>query len=696
MERPRPEILAPQRVIFRASAVTWAVACGLALVFATPFEAGAALLAAIVMVVADRLHPSRERSATQLAAVAGMLAAVTASWNTGGLTSPFLALILPALFAATQGSGRASQLWVLVGLTLALPLVVHDARPLGEKLALCTTSFAAISITIAWLLQHRRVLQGERTRADDRAERAERLTKKLEAARSAERAAAQNRANFYAVMSHELRTPLGGLVGLSAVLESSKLDPSQVEIVRNMRASAESLRLLVNDVLDLEALERGVLRLEPSAFSFRDLAKDVALLFRATAAAKGVTVVVDVADDLPLALEGDALRIRQVLSNLLSNAVKFTEKGSVELRVRWDESASRVTASVIDSGAGIPAGDVSRVFAPFEQTGPRREGGTGLGLSIVKHLVDRMGGRIRVESVVGKGSAFEVSLPLVVLEALPSDRPVAVREHPSFIGVRALVVDDDEINRFTTRLVLEHFGVLADVAASGDEALALLARDRFTIAFIDMNMPDLSGPELARAILSRPGHHPYLAALTASTNEADRERAQAAGMRGYLTKPLDTGRLEQVIREATGTKRSVLSAPTQPKLAPSASAVAPPPSKSTSGREILDSDKLAELLAMMPGQEGVTLVEDALAQVHQLVTSLKATVASGDRHQAKLHAHKLKGTCGTMGFAALHHAAANLEQLAEGSEPLGPAIGTLATAAETNERAARAYLRTRG
>ncbi len=681
LERPRPTVLVPQRVIFRSTAAVWALASVLALLFVTPLEAGAALLAALVMIAADRLHP----------VVAGLFAAITTAWNTGGLTSPFLALGLPSLFSAAQTSGRgASAAWVVLGTTLMIPLVVHEQRPIGESLAICATSFAAVAITIAWIVQHRRVLSSERARADERAERAEALARKLETARATERATAQNRSNFYAVMSHELRTPLGGLVGLSAVLESTSLDASQREIVRNMRASAEALRLLVNDVLDLEALERGVLRLETSAFSFRDLAGDIALLFRPTAAAKGIELRVDVSGDVPVALEGDVLRIRQILSNLVSNAIKFTEKGSVELNVRWDEAGSRVTAAVIDTGIGIPAADVSRVFAPFEQTGPRREGGTGLGLSIVKHLVDRMGGKVRVESELGRGSRFEVTLPLEVLERLESDHPAPISDHPSFLGVRALVVDDDEINRFTSRLLLERLGVLAEVAATAEQALAALETDRFTIAFLDMNMPGTSGPELARAITKRPGTHPYLVALTASTSEQDRRTAEEAGMRGYVTKPIETARLEQVIRDAM-TNRG-LPVPRRGTAAPpvtrdpKVSASRPP----NQAPQVLDLDKIGDLMGLLPGQDSVALLEDAFAQIRSQLRDVEEAAERQDRQALKQRAHKLKGTSATMGFPALSAVAAGLER----EEPSTASVATLRTSVETTERAVRAYLRT--
>lgn len=696
LERPRPAVLAPQRVIFRSTAGVWALASVLALVFVTPLEAGAALLAALVMIAADRLHPVHEEAAIHLAGVAGLLAAITAAWNTGGLTSPFLALGLPSLFSAAQTSGRAtSGAWIVLGAALMVPLVVHEQRPLGESLAICATSFAAVATTIAWIVQHRRVLSGERARADERAERAEALARKLETARATERATAQNRSNFYAVMSHELRTPLGGLVGLSAVLESTSLDASQREIVRNMRASAEALRLLVNDVLDLEALERGVLRLETSAFSFRDLAGDIALLFRPTAAARGIELRVDVSDDVPIALEGDALRIRQVLSNLVSNAIKFTEKGSVELRVRWDDATGRVTATVIDTGVGIPAADVSRVFAPFEQTGPRREGGTGLGLSIVKHLVDRMGGQVRAESELGRGSRFEVTLPLEVLERLESDRPAPIRDHPSFLGVRALVVDDDEINRFTSRLLLERLGVLAEVAATAEQALAALETDRFTIVFLDMNMPGTSGPELARAITARPGTHPYLVALTASTSEQDRRAAEESGMKGYLTKPIETGRLEQVIRDAMANRglpiprRGTAAPPTRdPKISPAPKVSATRPRDT--GPQVLDLDKIGDLMGLVPDDEGAELLTDAIAQVRAQLRDIEEAAERQDRPALKQRAHKLKGTSATMGFAALSAVAAGLER----EEPSTASLATLRASIDTTERAVRAYLRT--
>jgi PAS domain S-box-containing protein len=381
------------------------------------------------------------------------------------------------------------------------------------------------------------------------------LEGRLVAAHEAALGAARAKSNFLANMSHEIRTPMNGVLGMLTLLLDGALGEQEREYISIAHGSAQSLLALLNDVLDFSKIEAGHMALEDVAFDVRALASEVVRLHEPMARARGLALAAALAGDIPAALLGDPLRLRQVTGNLLSNALKFTKEGRVELRL-WVEDA-RLVLEVEDTGIGMGPETCERIFAPFTQEDTsvsRRFGGTGLGLAICRELVTLMGGEITVRSAVGKGSVFRVDLPLRegASEAHDTDaRPQPLPVRPALGALRVLVVDDNAVNRIVAQRMLSRLGHEPQLAHDGREAVVAAARGGYDVIVMDVQMPEVDGLEATRAIreherLLGRAHVPIVA-LTAHASASDAERCREAGMDHYLTKPLSLAALAGVL-----------------------------------------------------------------------------------------------------------------------------------------------------
>ena len=389
----------------------------------------------------------------------------------------------------------------------------------------------------------------------------------MRAAKEEAERASRAKSDFVSRMSHELRTPMNAILGFAQLLESEALKPEHRDYVGEINRAGGHLLELINKVLDLAKIESGKLTIEQIPFDLRHTLDEVAALVSERVKAKGLELRFDAAPGLPDKILGDPTRLRQVLINLIGNAEKFTSQGGIEVRIEPIEAGQRIRISVRDSGIGMDAATLGRLFKPFAQADEsttRKFGGTGLGLKISQDLVHAMGGEIQVESEPGVGSHFWFSLPsrqVPAGESTAAEQNAPAREAPVAeadakadrpLQGHILLVEDNRINQMVATRMLDKLGLTYDIANHGGESLQKLEQRDYDLILMDMEMPEMDGMEASVQIRAREkatgkARIPIIA-MTANALNEDRDRCLSSGMDDHMAKPVEMARLNALLR----------------------------------------------------------------------------------------------------------------------------------------------------
>ena len=424
---------------------------------------------------------------------------------------------------------------------------------------------AVVPFTVAGLfvLVTMTMLREERIRAFQ--EHQAHLIEELQAARDKADAASQAKSNFLGVISHELRTPMNGVLGAAQLLSATRLEATQRDYLSIIRNSGDNLLSLLNDILDMTKIEAGKMTFEVVDVSVETLNQRVIGPFTAQAEAKGLAFETVITGEVPSVVRGDPLRVCQVLQNLLSNAVKFTETGRVVYAVhgeRLSERRVKFDFSVTDSGNGIAAEDLERLFQPFTQvdaSSTRRFGGTGLGLTIARRMANIMGGDIAVTSTPGQGSTFTLSVEAEVVEwaVQAAAEPIRAEIHDGGT-LSVLVVEDHPVNRMILEAWLGSAGHATTSVENGELAVEVSRTQVFDLVVMDVNMPVMDGLTATRLIRAGGANRETpIAVLSASARHEDHEAGLEAGADAYLNKPIDFSALARMMDHVGGGRAAV-------------------------------------------------------------------------------------------------------------------------------------------
>jgi CheY-like chemotaxis protein len=531
-------------------------------------------------------------------------------------------------------------------------------------------------------------------------------TAELAMAKAAAESASNAKSFFLANMSHEIRTPLNAIIGLTSLMRRGELPAEQFSRLKQIDMASEHLLTIINNVLDLAKIEAGRMELESIDFHLPSTMDKVETILRESASAKGLRLQIDI-DDLPIWMHGDPTRLRQALLNYASNAVKFTERGTITLKARMlgeEGDGYLIRFEVIDTGIGLDAEQIGRLFQSFEQADSsttRKYGGSGLGLAVTRYLARLMGGEAGVTSRPGEGSTFWFTAHLGRYDTTSEAPPQSTAEDTEnelrrlHAGATVLVVDDNSINAEVARDLLNEVGLDADIAGNGRIALEKVQGGAYALVLMDVQMPEMDGLEATRRIRALPGgcSSVPIVAMTANAQASDRQACVDAGMNDFVSKPVTPEALYRTMLKWL---------PGRPPLQVSAGDTTKV-SRGAAPARIADATVLPPLpgidtaagLASVRGKVEfyLLLLDEYAAHNADALPRFRKALAGGDRQAAKRLIHTLKGVSGTLGISTVHQAAKALDQALK-DDAVADVIKTLTREVEESQAAALAIIET--
>ncbi|MBA3921671.1 MAG: response regulator, partial [Nostocaceae cyanobacterium] len=510
-----------------------------------------------------------------------------------------------------------------------------------------------------------------RDRALTEVQERQRAEMELVEAREAALAAARIKSQFLANMSHEIRTPMNGVLGMAELLLKTHLTTQQQNFAQVISNSANHLLTIINDILDFSKLEAGEMRLQTIDFDLNDCIDTVIEVLSSQAEEKGLELAVSIDSQVNRKLQGDPIRLRQILLNLVSNAIKFTDVGEVVLAVTRGvgegESGgvgemTSLLFSVRDTGIGISVEGQQKLFQSFSQvdaSSTRQYGGTGLGLTICKQIVEQMGGEISVKSEIGQGSTFWFTAQFLVQDINAITQPSVVEMNSEGINrielknhqINILIAEDNLVNQQVLLNQLENLGYRADFVVNGEQALAMLSQQNYDIVLMDCQMPVIDGYTATQELRRREGsnRHTVVIALTANAMPEDREKCLASGMDDYISKPINLSLLNALLQRWTGSRVEI-----------------------SGVEEIISTAEPSSLPVNLARLEEVTrgnksrqqrLLEIFVENAQTDIQAIALAIPINDYSTLEQKAHRLKGSSANVGVTYISDLAAELEIL---------------------------------